>query len=180
MGPLLAATQATTAADGPRGAVGAARTTASELVTGTATAVQALLSPLDHLEEGGSSQRRRALEQRDVTVLLQRADELMAQARHLEHRDPNLARARARDADLASFEALLLECARSHGDSGLVSVRLRQDLARKALQKLDERTVARTSSIGQAVDEARSVLRSVVEPHELEQLESAFCQAPGA
>jgi hypothetical protein len=181
MGPLLAATQASTPADGPRGAVGAARTTASELVTGNASAVQALFSPLDHLEGRGATQRRRTRDQREVTVLLERAEELMAQARHLEHRDPNVARARARDADLSSFEALLLESARSHGDSALVSVDLRHDLARKALQKLDERTLGRTHpSIGQAVDEARAVLRSVVEPHELEPLESAFCQAPGA
>jgi hypothetical protein len=174
-GPLLCAAQDKLAAAGPRAAVADARAIALELVNVAGSEVPPLLAPADHLRESATGETRGSDPRADVNELLARAEELMTLARQLEKGDPEQARDRAREADLASFEALLLESALTYGDRELVSAGLRRDLAGRVLRQYDEsRAAGPVAALDTEIDRVRGVLRGVVEPHELEALDAAF------
>ena len=186
--PQLPPAQAVLDVTGPRHAVTSGRELALELVSAEAAGVPALFASVDHVPERSTGPAREPAERTGVNELLARAEELMTLAGGLEHEDPTAARDRAREADLTSFEALLLESALTYGDEDLVSVGLRRDLALAALREYDERRAARSDDpetperpeLAGDVERVRGMLRLVVESHELDALEAAFVPVPGA
>jgi hypothetical protein len=200
--PKLPTAQADLEVTGPRHAVTAGRELALELVSAEAAGVPALFASADHVPERSTGPAREPAQRTGVNELLARAEDLMTLAGDLEHQDPTAARDRAREADLTSFEALLLESALTYGDEDLVSVGLRRDLALAALREYDERRATRSerpaqpdlteqaesteptepteaSELSVDVERVRGMLRLVVESHELDALEAAFVPVPG-
>ncbi|MBZ5740032.1 hypothetical protein [Nocardioides mangrovi] len=178
-GQQLAGTQAAAAARDTRDAVASARDLAVELAADS-SGVPALLAPVDHVPARADLPVEPDPAPRDVTMLLDRAAERMAAAGRTAAGDIDSARTQAREADLASFEALLLESARTHGDHRLVSLDLRLDLARRALVFSDADQQGPTGldePLDTFVARTRAVLRSVVEPHETEALDASFVDA---
>ncbi|MEQ6901016.1 hypothetical protein [Nocardioides sp. YIM 152588] len=170
--PLLPVAQTMATSSSHREAVGEARRVALSMIPEEAAAA---FAPADHLADGPVREPiRLPRHQADVTELLEHAEERMSAAREAEPDDQRAAREHARDADLASFEAMLLESALRCGDTGLVTVGLRRDLAALVLDTSDEATAADVETLDAAVDRVRAALRGIAEPHELDALEVAF------
>lgn len=108
--------------------------------------------------------------------LRDRAADLMARAAEVAAGDPRAARSDARRSDLAALDAVLLESAQLYGDRSLASVELRRQLASVALHDQDQ--TAGDQPLPHEIARTRAVLRSVVEPHELDRLESSFAPEP--
>lgn len=186
IGPLLdhraselPSTQAVVEVESHREAVTAARDLALQLVA-RASQAQAVFTSVQHLPEHAVEDPATAATRRQdtPTELLERAVDLMAQARALAGTDLEEARACALEADLASFEALLLESAHRYGDPARASVRLRLDIAAASLTPYGaDPLTSLAESLAESVERTRRVLRAVVEPHELETLQYSFARA---
>ena len=177
-GTLLSTAQGHLPAGETREAVAGARRVAAELAVGTDGDVHALLFPLDHLVGPDRSTLHEAPERHGAAVLLDHARDRMVAAERLAELDPTTAAAAAREAELAAFEALLVESALTYGDTDLVSVGLRLDLAHAALADSDRGAPA--SALPVTVARTREVLHGVVAEHERETLAVAFAPAPTA
>ncbi|WP_141015608.1 hypothetical protein [Nocardioides sambongensis] len=137
----------------------------------------AVFSSVEHLADRPVAEPAQPTrEQVGVNELLDRAAERMASALDLADTDPATARRHAREADLASFEALLLESALMYGDTGLVTVDLRLDLATAVLAD-DDPTAPADEPLADAVARTRRRLRGLAAPHERETLDFAFVPA---
>jgi hypothetical protein len=80
------------------------------------------------------------------------------------------ARAQARLADMASFEAYLVEAATAVGDVWLATVDLRWDIATSTVDKITDVP----QGLSEAVDQLRDVLLAVVGPAEVDALRATF------
>lgn len=80
------------------------------------------------------------------------------------------ARAQARQADMASFEAYLVEAAAAVGDTTLATVDLRWDIARSALEDIGDVP----ESLPEAIHQLRAVLLGAVGPAEGDALRATF------
>ena len=78
--------------------------------------------------------------------------------------------AQARQADMASFEAYLIEAATAVGDDYLATVDLRWDIAASAVENLSDVPAA----LPQAVSQLREVLLGTVGPAEEDALRATF------
>ncbi len=105
-----------------------------------------------------------------------RAAQLMERAGARSSTDAQLARHDARRADLAAFDAVLLDSADRYGDVALVSVELRQQFAAAELHHRD--LMPDELSLDEEIQRTRGVLRTVLEPHELDRFEEALAEAP--
>lgn len=168
--------QASVEATSHRDTVAAVRDVAASMVPESREA-SAVFSSVDHLADRPVSEPETPTRpQVGVNELLDRAADRMARALELQWTDPAEARRHAREADLASFEALLLESALMYGDTGLVTVDLRLDLAVAVLA--DEDPVApEDEPLPEAVARTRTRLRGLAAPHERETLDFAFVSA---
>ncbi|TIC88427.1 hypothetical protein E8D34_05760 [Nocardioides sp. GY 10113] len=169
---LLPRAQEMALAGSHREAVDSARNVVLSLVPRPAD-LRAQLGPIDHLPAGPVDEPvRLPHHQPTVTYLLDHAAAQMGAAHQLDDTDRAAAGQHAREADLASYEAMLLESALSCGDLAMVTVALRHDLAVLALEHSD--AAAADETLAQSVRRTREVLRSLAQPHELAALDVAF------
>ncbi len=162
----------------PRHCVDQARGEVASLMSGTGLEWPAapMLPALDHLPELPGPSTGGASAPTPPEELQRRAVELMELAALVVRQDPEGARRQARAADLAALDAVLLESARRFGDTSLVSVELRRNLAAAALHEHDQ-APGRLPLAGE-VRRTRAVLRTVVEPHEASRLEESLAPEP--
>lgn len=164
----------------PRQSVDQARKEVVDLMAGTELGWPAapMLSALDHLPELPGPGTGGATEPTSPEELQRRGEELMGRAGLVSPHDPEAARRDARAADLAALDAVLLESARRFGDTALISVELRRNLAAAALH--DHEQSPDRLPLTAEVRRTRAVLRTVVEPHEASRLEEALAPEPSA
>lgn len=164
----------------PRQSVARARKEVVDLMADTELGWPAapMLSALDHLPELPGPSTGGAAEPTSPEELQRRGEELMGRAGLMAAHDPEAARRDARSADLAALDAVLLESAHRFGDTALISVELRRNLAAAALHDHDQS--ADRLPLAAEVRRTRAVLRTVVEPHEASRLEDVLAPEPSA
>ncbi len=110
-----------------------------------------------------------AVQHDEPAALRRRAAGLRVEAHELAATDPAAARQACWEADLAAYDAVVIEAARRCGDTRLVSVRLRRRLALSLLgphREPEALAATTTQSLADDVAGVRRVLAECLEPHE--------------
>ncbi len=105
----------------------------------------------------------------EPAALRRRAAGLREEAHELAATDPAAARQACWEADLAAYDAVVIEAARRCGDTRLVSVRLRRRLALSVLgphREPEALAATTTATLAGDVAGVRRLLTACLEPHE--------------